>query len=202
MKTHSISLVLLLAGTTWLAGCDRPTPTAPDTTASAPDSRTNGALRAAAAKIQEKLATENITLSSDTPGIPDAKITPQGELIVDGRKVEVDARQQALLIDYRTQLAAVAQAGANVGLEGAELAMGAIGEAVRGAFSGASEAEIEQRVEARAGGIKAQALQLCGRLPALLAAQEALAAAVPEFVPYAEMDAHDIEECGKDVASR
>jgi len=52
-------------------------------------------------------------------------------------------------------------------------------------------------VNAEAGKIEAQAKQLCTLLPGMMAKQQALAAAVPEFKPYATMDQSDIDDCGK-----
>ena len=43
--------------------------------------------------------------------------------------------------------------------------------------------------------IEVAAMALCDRLPALYQSQQALAAAVPEFAPYADMDESDIDDC-------
>jgi hypothetical protein len=61
-------------------------------------------------------------------------------------------------------------------------------------FSGNPD-RIEQRIEAEAEKIKASATKLCDRLPAMLDTQTRLAAAMPEFRPYATMDQSDIDEC-------
>src|SRR5690606_11483807 len=61
--------------------------------------------------------------------------------------------------------------------------------------------QMEKRVEAEAEKLEATAMQLCERLPGLLASQQALAAAVPEFAPYARMETSDIEDCSKEAES-
>ena len=42
-------------------------------------------------------------------------------------------------------------------------------------------------------------LQICHRLPQLRDSQQALAASVPEFRPYATLDADDVENCERDI---
>ena len=98
-------------------------------------------------KGREKLATENITISNDGQG--KAEITPQGDLLIEGRKVEIDEGQRRLLLDYRNEVSAIASAGMDVGTEGAKLATKAVTEAIGGIFSGKPE-EIEARIEAQA----------------------------------------------------
>ena len=39
-------------------------------------------------------------------------------------------------------------------------------------------------------------------LPALLSSQQALAASLPAFKPYARMTQSDIDDCGKDVKGK
>ena len=69
----------------------------------------------------------------------------------------------------------------------------AAGEAIKGIFSGNTD-QIEQRVNAEAKKLEERATQICDQLPALLATQQQLAAAIPEFKPYATMDQSDIDE--------
>lgn len=54
---------------------------------------------------------------------------------------------------------------------------------------------MEARIEAEARKLEAQTQQLCDQLPHLLETQQALAAAVPEFAPYARMTVDDIKDC-------
>lgn len=84
----------------------------------------------------------------------------------------------------------------DIGVAGANLGVKAAGEALKGIFSGDTNG-IEERVNAEASKIEAQAKQLCTLLPGMMAKQQALAAAVPEFKPYATMDQSDIDDCGK-----
>lgn len=166
-----------------------------------------GVVKRATDEARKKLATENIRISDglhiNVNGTtlrrqdvrPKAEITPQGTLLIDGRAVEATPAQTALLLDYRSRIIAIAETGMDIGVQGADLAAKAMGEAVKGAFSGKSGADIERSIEAEAEGIQRAATQLCDRLPALLSSQRRLAAALPEFVPYATMDESDIDDC-------
>jgi len=63
---------------------------------------------------------------------------------------------------------------------------------------GGKEEEFGKEMEARGKRVEAEAMKICARLPALLESQQALAAALPAFQPYATMDQSDVEDCGKD----
>jgi hypothetical protein len=152
-----------------------------------------------AADIREELASQNLGLGHGRSNLPDAEISPQGDLIIDGQPVPLDPKQRELALAYRNQLAMVAETGARVGLEGAELAGKAMKEAAKAALSG-DEIDVEARIEAEADAVRESAKALCEHLPALHAAQQELAAAVPEFAPYATMDRKEYDDCRAEVA--
>lgn len=130
-------------------------------------------------EARSEIRTGNISISAESHDLPKAEISPQGDL----------------LLDYRGHVVGVAESGMDIGLQGADLAAKAMGEAFKGMFTGKSEAEIEKSIESEADGIKVAAVQLCDRLPAMLASQRQLAAALPEFAPYATMSEDDIDDC-------
>ena len=130
-------------------------------------------------------------------GLPDAEITPQGDLLVEGKPVAINASQRAQLIEYRGHIIAIAEAGMDIGAKGADLATKAVGEAIGAIFSGDKDG-VEKRMEAEGQKIKASAMKLCEQLPPMLASQQSLAASLPAFRPYATMTQDDIDECGKD----
>lgn len=181
-----------------LAACTSPSDSAEKSLANGLD-KAASEVRAASDKVREKIATGDIDLSSKDANAPKAVITPQGELVIDGHTVATNSAQHALLLEYRGQIEQIAQAGADIGLQGAGVAMTAMGEAMKGIFSGATEDDIKRAVEAQASGIKEQAAKLCDRLPAFLATQNELAAALPEFAPYANADTDDIANCRADI---
>lgn len=147
-------------------------------------------------EVREELATGNIDFGSRDggDGDSDAEITPEGELLIAGKPVEVDAAERELLLEYRRNVTEVAMAGARIGLQGADLATAAMGEAFRGALGGDTEG-MEARIEAEAEKIKAEAVKLCDHLQPLYDTQQALAASIPELGPYASMTQDDIDEC-------
>jgi hypothetical protein len=148
--------------------------------------------------IREEMATQNLDIGEGMPGLPRASLSPQGDLVIDGKTIALTPEQRQRLLDYRTQLAGVAEAGAEVGIQGAAIATAAMKEAAKAALSG-DKASIEERMKAQTDAIKVSAQALCDRLPALLNAQRAAAELVPEFKPYANMDEKDIMECSADL---
>jgi len=180
--------------------CSRQSAPAPQPADSEP-SAVSGLVAGAIAKARKELATQNIDVGSGKKnrGLPRAQISPQGDLLIEGRKVVIDERQRALLLAYRGEIVALAEAGMAIGMQGADLGIKAASEALRGVLSGNTD-DIEKRVEAEARKVEAEAMKLCVRLPSLLKSQQALAAALPEFAPYATMDQSDVEDCRTDFA--
>jgi hypothetical protein len=215
----AFAIVAFAAALPLLGACDERSstpPPAPSANAAKPVPETviGRSVEKAMDKARAKLATENISLSDfhvsghhngitvttdedPNDGRPKAEITPQGDLLIDGRRIEANAQQHALLLEYRKQIEAVAGAGMDIGVQGAELGVKAATEAIKGIFSGNPE-DVEQRVEAEAEQIKLSARKLCDQLPAMLETQTALAAEMPEFRPYATMDQDDIDDCYDD----
>jgi len=189
---HPLVLALLLVGIPSLGACSNPTAT--DPAQSRIEASVVESMEDARRDVRKHVSEGNIKLSAHDDSLPRAEITPAGDLLIGGNKVDVDANQRALLMQYRGQVADIAGAGAEIGLQGAELATKAMGEAFRSAFSG-DTAGMEKRIEAEAEKIETQARLLCDRMPAMLATQTALSEALPEFRPYATMDADDVGDC-------
>jgi hypothetical protein len=214
----AFAIIAFAATLPLLGACGDRSSTQPAPSASAakpaPDTVIGRSVEKAMDKARAKLATENIDLtdfhaSGNNKGIivttdgqtddtrPKAEITPEGDLLIEGRKIEANAQQHALLLQYRKQIEGIAGAGMDIGVQGAELGVKAATEAIKGIFSGNPD-DVEQRVEAEAEQIKLSARKLCDQLPAMLDTQTALAAAMPEFRPYATMDQDDIDDCYDD----
>lgn len=169
----------------------------------------------AIAEARRKLETENIPVDSSSGftinghrygtsrsagDLPKAEITPQGELLVAGEPVPATPGQRELLLEHRTRIIGVAHAGMAVGAQGANIAGTAL-SGLGGLLLGGEEGRnaYEERVKAEAEAIKQEAVKLCALLPALYDSQQTLAAAMPEFAPYATMTRKDIDECGEDI---
>jgi len=86
-----------------------------------------------------------------------AKITPKGDLVIDGKAVPVTPAQRALLLEYRGQIIGVAEAGMALGAKGADLAGAAVSEALGSIFGDGDTKAMEQRIEAKAEVLKQEA---------------------------------------------
>ena len=136
---------------------------------------------------------DRITLRAD--GHPNAQIDESGNLLIDGKKVQVNARQRALLQDYKREFNGMTEDGLAIGKQGAALAGTAITEAIKGAIRGDGE-QVDAKIEAEAKKIEQQAMRLCTRLVTIKASQDALAAQLPPFKPYATIEGSDVDDCG------
>lgn len=211
MRPHTLALALSISLLLPLAGCGADTPTdagQPGAGEPASGSMVTRGVQAAIARAAETLETENITVGGKhdngfrwgdaATDLPRAEITPGGDLLIDGEPVAVDARQRQLLLEHRARVVEVAKAGMSIGVRGADLGVKAATGALKAVFTGTTD-EFGQRMEAEGKHIELQAQQLiCSRLPGLRQTQDALAAAVPEFVPYANLSQADVDNCGKD----
>lgn len=190
MNLRNYAVLPLLASLLTVAACNR-----------GGDESRQGLAESVGASIVERMAEESIKLGSNRSGIPAAEITPAGDLLVGGEKVPIDAAQRALVMDYRAQLAKLAQSGAKVGLEGAEMAGTAMTELAKAALSGDMD-KAEKNIEAQAESIEASARLLCDQVPLLIETERRLAAAVPQFAPYATLDEKDGKDCDDKVVRR
>lgn len=198
-----------------LAACNKPSDPAPaaDPTGAAPGSFLGRQVDKAIDAAREELRAGNLSLGDGIAvtvngtrfgsgqgrtNLPKAEITPRGELLVEDRAVAIDEGQRRLLLAYREQVLAIAEAGMDIGSRGAELAGKALG-GVAGVVLGGEQAArtFEATMEAEGERIEREAMQLCTLLPELLQRQRRLAAAVPEFAPYARMDQDDVDRCGR-----
>ncbi len=220
--THALAAALLVGLS--LAGCSEPPsppsppapPSPPVAANESPKSFIGRHVDKALDEARKELATQNISISDGfninvngheihTQGenLPKAEITPQGDLLIEGKAVNVTAAQRQELLAYRGRIIGIAEAGMAIGGKGADLAGEALGGVVGAIFGGKEgEKEFEQRMEAQGKKIEAEAMKLCTQLPGLLASQQALAASLPEFKPYARMTQEDIDDCGKDVKGK
>lgn len=203
-------LPILLAACGGKAPDPAPDPAQPASTA--PQTALGRTVARALDEAREELATKNISLNEganiqiggarirnrDTSGLPRAEISPQGDLLIDGEAVALDDAQRELSLAYRGHIIAIAEAGMDIGVQGADLGIKAASEVLGSLLRGKTD-EFEQRIEAEARKIEASALKLCERMPALLASQRALAASVPAFQPYAQMTQQDVDDCNKDA---
>lgn len=196
MKRALAPVAMLLAGLV-VVGCSRSNPGGAPTSAGAQPASSGGMFAGLASEARKKIATQNLSLGNEASSLPKAELTPQGDLLIGGDKVVVTPEQHALLVRHREILEKVATDGVAVGMQGADLAGKAISNAISGVFSG-DTSSAKARIESDAGKIKSSARQLCDELPLLLDSQQKLAAALPEFRPYARMTEANVKDCHSD----
>ncbi|MEO5565997.1 MAG: hypothetical protein ABIR05_04995 [Luteimonas sp.] len=216
---RSGALLLLLATLPLVGACNQQRATAEKDVAAAtaptsePKTMIGKAVDKEISKARKELRTGNISIGGKDinvsingkhytgepdDGRPRAEISPQGDLLVDGKIVASTPAQRAMLLEYRGQVINVAEAGMVIGAKAADLAGSAIKQSLAAVFSGKTD-EIEKHVEAEAMKLKAEATIMCQQLPAMLATQQKLAASMPAFKPYANMTQDDIDDCAHDV---
>ena len=134
--------------------------------------------------------------------VPKGEITPSGDLLIEGKAVAIDAAQRRQLQDYRTQVVTLASTAIDAGERAAMVAIDAADVSLFRMFVGAMTGSLERRVKSTvAREIQPAVLQICHSLPQLRESQQALAASVPEFRPYATLDEDDMADCERDVRS-
>lgn len=217
-SSRAALLTALFLTTPLLASCQQassPNPTSSTVASSAPPQTVLGrTVDNAMRKARTELETHNLDLShginisggkygnhheydhSDSPILPRAEITPQGDFLVEGKTVSVTPAQRGLLLSYRRQVIAIAETGMAIGVQGADLAGKAVLEVVSGVIHGNADAA-GKRIEAEGAKLATHAKQICRELPAMLATQQKLATTLPAFAPYAKMKQADIDDCMK-----
>ncbi len=128
-------------------------------------------------------------------GKPDATVNAAGDLTIAGTAVATTPAQRQLAQRYFTEVQGIRSDAIAVGQQGVALAGKAIGEVVGGLMAGDPD-RIDKRVEAEAGKVEAKAAQICLRLGAIRNVQEALAADLAVFRPYATIKAEQVSDCG------
>ena len=216
---HTHLLASLVVATLPLLGCsqppDPPAPPSPPPAPTAGNDADKGFIArqvdSALAQARKELHEGNLSINGDIDiningkqfgksdsSLPKAEISPQGDLLIVGKKVETSAAQRQQLLAYRNQVLGIVEAGMAIGSQGADLAGKALGGVAGVIFGGEQgQKDFEARMEAEGRKIEAEARKLCVQLPPLLALQQSLAASLPAFKPYATLTQADIDNCGK-----
>src|SRR3546814_1032470 len=98
-------------------------------------------MRAELAKARQELQSENLELGNNLSfagrgddkekhaDLPHAEITPQGDLLIEGKAQQVDAAKREQLLAYRRQVITIALSGIEIGERGAAAALDEHGRA-------------------------------------------------------------------------
>ena len=117
-------------------------------------------------------------------GHADAHVTPNGDLSIDGKAIAVTAPQRAQLQLYYKQARGTLDSGEAIGKQGVSIAAHSIDTAIHSIFHG-ENSSAEAKLDAQSDQIEAAADKLCGDLQTLNTTQQAIAASIPAFAPYA-----------------
>ena len=127
-------------------------------------------------------------------GGPDAVVSAAGELAIAGKTVALNAGQKELVTRYFSNASAVRDDGFATGMAGASTALTAIGSVVSNLANGEPD-KIGPEVDAKAAKIEEHVEKLCRDLRELATTQDALAASLPDFKPYALIVEKEVDDC-------
>lgn len=184
-RALAASIALTIAAT--LAACSRSEPE--------PAAKPDAGDRALAAIINIgglALARDVVTIRA--AGQPEARIEAGGKLLVDGREVAVNEAQRAELVAYHAAAMQLRESAKDTGIAGARVGVAAAGAVLEGLAKGDPDS-IGPKVEAEAAKVKQVAGKVCDDLAAIHKAQQALAADLEAFRPYAAVKESDVTEC-------
>lgn len=129
------------------------------------------------------------------PGQPDAVVSVDGKLDIDGKRIAVTADQQQLLRDYYSNAMQVREHGIAAGKAGAVTGLHALTASITGLFDGKNKGQIASDVEASTQEVIDAAGKICHDLVRIQSTQDALAGQLPAFQPYARLTGNDVSEC-------
>lgn len=130
---------------------------------------------------------------------PAARVSADGGLRIGSRDIAVNPRQRQLLRTYYDDAARIGHQGIAVGKAGADMAGGTVGDVFKNLFSGHPD-RIDADVSRRTDRLLAKVSRICDGLHSLQATQDALAASLDAFRPYASLRASDVRDCRDGIA--
>ena len=145
-------------------------------------------------QFQHLSVIDDTHISVHAPGLADAILTAGGTLEIDGKAIVLNAGQSQIIVRYFASAVALRNDAIKTGAAGASTAATAIASVAVGLASGNPDS-IGDKVDASAAKVDAAANRVCADLQALTHAQNDLAAALPQFKPYATIAAHEANDC-------
>ena len=124
------------------------------------------------------------------PFKPAARVTPAGELAIDGKSVAVTPAQRSALAQYDRQFTAIRQAGRAIGKAGQRMSASIDHETAH-----AGSAAVIGAVHRDVAGFSTSLAGLCDQVAALVALQDSIAATLPAFRPYAVLTQDKVRAC-------
>jgi len=123
-----------------------------------------------------------------------ARVSGAGALRIGDVEVAVPPQGQAALGRYNATAQVFTDQAVNLGLDSADFALHTLGQVFDGLLRGSTD-HASREAEQGSRAIEARAQALCARMQDWRLAQDAAAAAVPEFRPYAVIRGSDTDDC-------
>lgn len=125
-----------------------------------------------------------------------ARISPLGDLDIRGKAVMVSPSQRQLLQHYAAGIRDIQDRGLEIGQHAVQMVGGMLGTLVSSLFEDAGDSQdLDQRMKARAEPLKQEARALCKDVKSEKKVQDAIAASLPVFQPYAVIEPHPEHSC-------
>lgn len=137
---------------------------------------------------------DNGHVSIHARGADAAILAADGGLSIGGNTVALTPIQQALLKDYYESIVALKDAAIATGKAGIATAGTALATVASGLASGDTDS-IGAKVQQKAAKVEAAAAKICVDLATLRLRQDAIAAQLAAFRPYALIDAGEVARC-------
>ena len=128
-----------------------------------------------------------------------AFIGADGSLIIGSKVIETGSDGQAALKAYDAAAVAMKTHAIALGRTGAEFGVDVLKDVVRGFFDEDGMDAVGERAHEGALDLVASLRDLCTRLDTVLSRQQAAAALVPAFKPYAVLEADQVRECFEEI---
>lgn len=128
-------------------------------------------------------------------GGDEAVVGKDGSLRIGDATIDLSATAREALKRFNFNGRHVEDEGVGLGLAGADIALGALGGAIRNAF-GADADRTERDLEHRSDAMNLRVQRLCGYLRDMRQAQQDAVAAAAAFTPYAVVSEKDVRDCG------
>ncbi|MCU0975506.1 MAG: hypothetical protein MUC71_04245 [Steroidobacteraceae bacterium] len=191
LLTWSLTVALCASA---VAGCGRSEPKPAATEPAADDSTLTISIKVGSLGLSR----DSVRIRPE--GLPEARIFPGGRLVIDGSEVEVTDAERADLIAYHAAAMQLGVHAKDTGIAGAKVGLAAVGAVISGLAKGDPDS-IGPKVEAEAEKVKQAARLVCEDIAAMRKAQDALAAELEAFRPYATLEEADELECRSGVDS-
>jgi hypothetical protein len=127
-----------------------------------------------------------------------ARISSSGDLDIRGKVLAVTPTQRQLLQHYAAGIRDIQDRGLAIGQHAVQMVGGMLGTLVSSLFDDDDSQDLDQRMKAKAEPLKEEARALCKDVKSEKQVQDAIAASLPAFQPYAVIEPHPEHDCNID----